>query len=95
MTTTRLTIAILSLVAFRLVSAQNPIRDPDRALLVTSDIPNFWLAYDRAQHVASRDERSRIYRDVYVRPGSAGLQDWTKARLESGEGLVPVLVVKV
>jgi len=90
----RLTIAILSLVAFRFVSAQNAVHDPDRALLVTSDIPNFWLAYDRAQHVESRDERARLYREMYIRPGSAGLQDWTKLRLQSGEGLIPVLVAK-
>ena len=92
--TLRLTIAILSLMAFRFASAQNAVHDPDRALLVTSDIPNFWLAYDRAQHVESRDERARLYREMYIRPGSAGLQDWTKLRLESGEGLIPVLVAK-
>lgn len=90
----RLTLALLPFVAFRIISAQSPIRDPDRALLVTSDIPNFWLAYDRAQHVTSPDERARIYLERYIRPGSEGLHDWTKLRLESGEGLIPLLVSK-
>ena len=90
----RLIVATLSIMAFHVMSAQNAVRDPDRALLVTSDLPNFWLAYDRAQHVASRDERARIYLETYLRPGSAGLHDWTKLRLRSGYGLVPVLVAK-
>src|SRR5690242_2829133 len=91
----RLMIAGLSLAAFHVTSAQmHAVRDPDRALLVTSDLPNFWLAYDRAQHVASPDERARIYLETYIRPGSAGLHDWTKLRLASGYGLIPVLVNK-
>jgi hypothetical protein len=88
-------IAVLSLAALRVASAQtNAVRDPDRALLVTSDIPNFWLAYDRAQPLASADERARIYLETYIRPGSAGLHDWTKSRLASGYGLIPVLIKK-
>lgn len=91
----RFVIAALSLAAFGAISAQtNVVHDPDRALLVTSDLPNFWRAYDRAQHVDSPDERARIYLDTYIRPGSGGLRDWTRVRLESGEGLVAVLVKK-
>ena len=89
------TVAVLSLAAFRVMRAQtNVVRDPDRALLVTSDIPNFWRAYDRAQHAPSADERAHVYVESYIRPGSTGLHDWVTARLESGEGLIPVLVNK-
>ncbi len=85
---------VLSLLAIHVASAQNAVRDPDRALLVTSDLPNFWRAYDRAQHLTGADERASIYLDTYIRPGSAGLQDWVNLRLRSGDGLVTVLVAK-
>src|SRR5947209_10626367 len=92
---TRASVAVLSLAAFSAISAQtNVAHDPDRALLVTSDLPNFWRAYDRAQHVDSPEERARIYLDAYILPASAGLHDWTRVRLESGAGMVAVLVKK-
>ena len=52
----------------------------DSVQLVTRDIPNFWRAYDLA---AGKDsaERVRIFRTVYLEPGSPGLHDWTRARL--------------
>ncbi|MFN2567687.1 MAG: hypothetical protein ABR499_22055 [Gemmatimonadaceae bacterium] len=52
----------------------------DSVRLVTSDIPNFWRAYDLA---AGKDsaERVRIFEELYLRPGSAGLRDWIRARL--------------
>jgi len=91
----RLSIVALSLAALSAVSAQtNVAHDPDHALLVTSDLPNFWRAYDLAQHVDSPDERARIYLDSYIRPGSAGVHDWTTERLRSGAGLVAVLAKK-
>ena len=91
----RLIIALASLAAFRGLPAQStPNHDPDRALLVTSDLLNFWRAYDRAQSVASRDERARIYVETYIRPGSAGLHDWTKSPVMSGDGLLALLVTK-
>ncbi|SEO71437.1 Predicted Zn-dependent protease [Mucilaginibacter gossypiicola] len=48
--------------------------DPLKAKLVTSDIKNFWTAYDRAQKDTAN--RLKIYRQYYVDPGSAGLQDY-------------------
>jgi hypothetical protein len=52
----------------------------DSVRLVTTDIPAFWRAYDLA---AGRDsaERVRIFREVYLRPGSPGLRDWARVRL--------------
>jgi hypothetical protein len=74
--------------------AQSPPapRDPDAALLVTSDIANFWKAYDRAQ--LAPDGAARAYLDLYIRPGSSGLHDWVQSRLASGMGLVDLLVAK-
>ncbi|PYP13610.1 MAG: hypothetical protein DMD54_16470 [Gemmatimonadetes bacterium] len=52
----------------------------DSTRIVTSDIPNFWRAYDLA---AGKDsaERVRIVETVYLQPGSPGLRDWIRVRL--------------
>ena len=59
------------------LAVQTPV---DSVALVTRDIPNFWRAYDLA---AGKDgaERTRIFRTVYLQPGSPGLRDWTRVRL--------------
>jgi len=48
--------------------------DPLKANLVTSDIKNFWIAYDLAQKDTAN--RLKIYKKYYVDPGSPGLQDY-------------------
>lgn len=60
--------------------AQTETAPADSVRLVTRDIPNFWRAYDEA---AGRDsaERVRIFRAVYLEPGSPGLHDWAWLRL--------------
>jgi hypothetical protein len=52
----------------------------DSVRLVTSDIPNFWRAYDRAIGKDSA-ERVRMFQEMYLRPGSPGLRDWVRVRL--------------
>ena len=78
------------------VSAQKvmPPRDPNAALLVTSDIANFWRAYDRAASAGNATTRARAYLDLYIRPGSLGLRDWVQSRLTSGVGLLDLLLEK-
>jgi hypothetical protein len=68
--------------------------DPNAARLVTSDITNFWRAYDRAQLASTDDARVDAYYDLYIRPGSPGLHDFVRTRLSSGYGLVDLLVAK-
>ncbi len=46
--------------------------DPDAARIVTSDIPNFWRAYDGATLLDAADRFQRIYLD----PGSAALPEF-------------------
>ena len=48
--------------------------DPLKANLVTSDITNFWYAYDLAQKDTAN--RLAIYRQYYIDKGSPGLQDY-------------------
>src|SRR2546422_10144062 len=52
----------------------------DSVQIVTRDIPNFWRAYDLA---AGKDnnEQVRIFRTIYLQPGSPGLRDWMRVRL--------------
>jgi hypothetical protein len=69
-------------------------RDPDAALLITSDVANFWKAYDRAQTSTDAASRVRAYLDLYIRPGSPGLRDFVHSRLASGYGLVDLLLEK-
>src|SRR5438874_13213443 len=59
------------------LTVQTPV---DSVALVTRDIPNFWRAYDLA---AGKDsaERTRLFRTVYLQPGSPGLRDWMRVRL--------------
>src|SRR5207245_10369553 len=67
--------AMLLLAVF--LAVQTPV---DSVALVTRDIPSFWRAYDLA---AGKDsvERTRIFRTVYLQPGSPGLRDWMRVRL--------------
>jgi hypothetical protein len=78
------------------ISAQTtlPPRDPNAALLVTSDIANFWRAYDRASSAPDATTRARAYLDLYIRPGSPGLRDWVRSRLSSGYGLIDLLLAR-
>ena len=48
--------------------------DPMKAKLVTTDITNFWDAYDRAQKDTAN--RLAIYKEYYIAKGSPGLQDY-------------------
>ncbi len=60
-----------------LLAVQAPL---DSVALVTRDIPNFWRAYDSATGKADA-EQVRIFRTVYLQPGSPGLRDWMRVRL--------------
>ena len=53
--------------------------DPLEAKLVTTDITNFWKAYDLAQHDTAN--RLAIYRQHYIDPGTPGLQDYFASKV--------------
>ena len=64
-----------------------PGSDPAAARIVTSDIELFWQAYD----LAKPDNDLFVYRDQYLRNGSAGLKDFTRRRISSSCGLVDAI----
>ncbi len=94
-------IVILSLVWFTAVggilaqapgsSVQNVEKkknfDPDAVQIVTSDIALFWKAYD----LAKPENDLIVFRDEYLRKGSIGLKEFTRARIGSSCGLVDAI----
>lgn len=61
--------------------------NPDAAEIISSDIDNFWKAYD-----AARPENSLyVFRDQYLRKGSKGLQEFTRYRIGSSCELVDAM----
>jgi hypothetical protein len=57
------------------------LSDPLKAQLVTTDIHNFWQAYDMAQKESGRAKE--IYREYYFGKASPGLQDYFISRIFS------------
>ena len=71
--------ALLPLVAATALAQSN-----QRAVqLVTSDIPNFWKAYDASQP----GNREEAFQKLYLDPGSPGLADFVKLRIQSAKAL--------
>lgn len=70
-----------------LCQSQDKNRDPQKARIVTSDIANFWIAFDKA----GRDIDPKIFGELYLQKGSPGLQDFMKGRIKSADNLSKVI----
>ena len=64
--------------------------NPDDVRLVTSDIGNFWRAYDPSVGKTT-EEKIEIFETDYLAKGSIGLQDFVESRVESAEELVKAI----
>jgi len=62
------------------------LSDPTKASLITTDIHNFWLAYDQVQQDTAH--ALDIYRKEYFEKASVGLQDYYAVRIFSVENFV-------
>jgi hypothetical protein len=60
---------------------------PAKARLVTSDIDNFWRAYDLAAKEITAEKKKDIFQREYLDKASAGLQDFIKARIGNVDAL--------
>lgn len=60
--------------------------DPRAAKFVTSDIDNFWSAYDKA--LRDTADRAAIYKRDYIDRGSVGLQDYFYFKVPSVKSFV-------
>jgi hypothetical protein len=63
-------------------------RDPDKVKFVTSDIDNFWRAFDLAMKETEREKRIAIFQTEYLDKGSAGLRDFLRLRIKSAKDLL-------
>jgi hypothetical protein len=65
--------------------------DPLKAKFVTSDIDNFWRAYDLAQKEPVLARKVFIYQTEYIDKGSAGLKDFVRLRIKSAQTLAETI----
>src|SRR3569832_48766 len=63
-------------------------RDPATVKFITSDIGNFWRAYDLAANETDKAKRVAIFQSEYLDKGSPGLKDFLRLRIKSAENLV-------
>jgi hypothetical protein len=83
--------AVCALTAFAQASEPRVNRDPEKVKFVTSDINNFWRAFDLASKETDREKRVAIFQKEYLDQGSAGLQDFVRLRIKSAKGLVETI----
>jgi Predicted Zn-dependent protease (DUF2268) len=72
-------------------SGQQLNRDPEMVKFVTSDIGNFWQAYDLAAKETDKAKRIAIFQTEYLDKGSPGLKDFLRLRIKSAESLVSTI----
>lgn len=65
------------------VAALGQSHDPDSARIVTEDIPRFWQAFDARGTLGT----AAAFDSLYLKPGTAGLRDWTRLRLKDAATL--------
>lgn len=66
-------------------------RDPEKVRFVTSDIDNFWRAYDLAAKETEREKKIAIFQSEYLDKGSVGLKDFLRLRIKSADALVKTI----
>ena len=66
-------------------------REPETVKFVTSDIGNFWRAYDLAAKETDKAKRVAIFQAEYLDKGSPGLKDFLRLRIKSAENLVSAI----
>ena len=84
-----LTIPILFMATIAIAQSGPPLnRAPERVKFVTSDIENFWRAYDLAANETDKAKRIAVFQTEYLDKGSPGLKDFLRLRIKSAETLV-------
>lgn len=88
---TVLCFVLCALTASAQTSVPQVNRDPNQAKFVTSDIDNFWRAFDLATKEADREKKIAVFQTHYLDKGSVGLQDFVRLRIKSARGLVEAI----
>ncbi|TBO40371.1 DUF2268 domain-containing putative Zn-dependent protease [Pedobacter kyonggii] len=71
------------IILFDFSSAQS-VSDPLKASFVTRDITNFWKAFDKID----AEPQTNPFENIYLKPGSTGVQAFTKGRIENATSLL-------
>ena len=69
-------------------------RDPEKVRFATSDIDNFWKAYDLAAKESDRERKVTIFQTEYLDKGSVGLKDFLRLRIGSANTLVKAIELR-
>ena len=64
--------------------------DPSQAVIVTGDIPRFWAAFD----AAGPEVDPAAFDELYLRPGSPGIEGFTQNRIRDAENLARMVRAK-
>ena len=80
-------LAACALTAIGQTNAPPVNRDPNKVKFVTSDIDNFWRAFDLAGKETDRERKIAIFQTEYLDKGSVGLQDFVRLRIRSAKSL--------
>ncbi len=59
-------------------------KDINNVVVETSDIDNFWEAFELAERAGSQKEKVDIYRKEYFEKGTVGLRDFTFFKMRNG-----------
>lgn len=62
--------------------------DPNTVKIVTSDIDNFWRAFDLAKNEKNRSRKIAVFQTEYIEKGSSGLKDLLTSKIKLAENLV-------
>lgn len=88
----RIVLALAVLLALATsAAAQTRNTNPDSARIVTSDIENFWRAYERLVSSSTREDSLRAISEEYFQPASPGLREFIRMRIESEGNLLDAL----
>lgn len=84
-TLTELTIGtcFLLLLVLEIPVAHSQNKNPEKIKLITSDLDNFWEAYDKSLP----DYKSNVFDQYYIKKGSPGLKGFMKGRIGNAENL--------
>ncbi len=61
--------------------------DPEKAEIITTDLQNFWVAFDKAKP----DFTPSVFQELYLDKGSNGVKGFTRGRIKSAEHLSDVI----
>ena len=90
--TISLTISLLFISTICIAQSKPQLnRDPKTVKFVTSDIENFWRAYDLAAQETDKTKRIAIFQTEYLDKGTPGLKDFLRLRIKSAETLVTTI----